>query len=71
MTMCGSLEGLIKEVAFELGLKGWCAFNRRQRKQLILGDQLMFANGTNDRHRDKMRLRNSKFSNLYLTASSP
>ena len=71
MTMCGSQEGLIKEVAFELGLKGWHAFNRQQQNQLILGAQLMFANGTNDTHRDKMRLRNSKFCNLYLITSSP
>lgn len=62
MTICGSQEGFIKEVTFELDLKECSVFNRQEQKQLLLGARLMFAEGINERHRCEMCLRNSKFS---------
>ena len=36
---------------FELGLKECSVFNRQKQKQLLLGAQLMFAEGINEGHR--------------------
>lgn len=56
-------------MTFEFGLKEYSVFNRPKWKQLLLGAQLMFAKGINERHRCEMCLRNGKFTNIYLTTN--